>query len=57
MPAVAVIRRLQALPGFIGRKASVGGMTSLALKTPTQSGDGAGYCYAGVIVRLLEFAV
>ena len=57
MPAVAVIRRLQALPGFTGRKASVGGLKSLVSKTPTQSGKGAGYCQARVIERLLEFVV
>jgi hypothetical protein len=28
VPAAAVIRRVQALFGFIGRKASVGGLTS-----------------------------
>ncbi len=28
VPAAAVIRRVQALSGFIGRKASVGGLTS-----------------------------
>ena len=35
VPAVAVIRRAQALSGIIGRKAFVGGFLSLALKTPT----------------------
>ena len=29
VPAAAVIRRVQALFGFIGRKALVGGLTSL----------------------------
>ena len=32
MPAGAVIQNPQALPGFIGRKASVGGRKSLWLK-------------------------
>jgi hypothetical protein len=36
VPAAAVIRRVQALSGFIGRKASVGGFTSLALKARAQ---------------------
>ena len=33
VPAPAVIRRPQALSGFIGRKESVGGLLSLMLKT------------------------
>ena len=33
VPAVAVIRRSQALPGFIGRKESVGGFLSPVSKT------------------------
>jgi hypothetical protein len=32
VPAAAVIRRMQALSGMIGRKASVGGFVSLWLK-------------------------
>ena len=32
VPAAAVIRREQALSGFIGRKAFVGGLLSLKLK-------------------------
>ena len=32
VPAAAVIRREQALSGFIGRKACVGGLLSLRLK-------------------------
>jgi hypothetical protein len=32
VPAAAVIRRMQALSGIIGRKASVGGLSSLLLK-------------------------
>ena len=32
VPAAAVIRRRQALSGFIGRKASAGGLSSLLLK-------------------------
>lgn len=36
MPAAAVIHRSQALSGFIGCKASVGGMNSLLLKAVAQ---------------------
>ncbi len=57
MPAVAVIRRFQALPGFIGRKASVGGFTSPISKTPAQLEEGVGYCKSRVISELLEFVV
>ena len=32
MPAAAVIQRPRALPGFIGRKGSVGGLVSFGLK-------------------------
>ena len=57
MPAVAVIRRFRALPGFIGRKASVGGTISPISKTLAQPEEGVGYCNTGVISELLEFAV
>ncbi len=43
VPAAAVIRRVQALSGFIGRKASVGGLLSLMLKTGAQRRYGIGY--------------
>ena len=36
VPAAAVIRREQALSGFIGRKAFVGGLLSLKLKPGAQ---------------------
>ncbi len=36
VPAAAVIRRMQALSGIIGRKASAGGDSSLLLKTEAQ---------------------
>ena len=36
VPAAAVIRRGQALSGFIGRKACVGGLLSLRLKPEAQ---------------------
>ena len=57
MPAVAVIRRLQALPGFIGRKGSVGGFFSLISKTSAQPEKGVGYWKTRVISELLEFVV
>ena len=36
VPAAAVIRRVQALSGIIGRKGSVGGLDSLVLKAEAQ---------------------
>ena len=36
VPAAAVIRRGRALSGFIGRKACVGGLLSLRLKSEAQ---------------------
>ena len=36
VPAAAVIRRGQALSGFIGRKACVGGLLSIRLKPEAQ---------------------
>ena len=36
VPAAAVIRRVQALSGIIGRKEFVGGMLSLVLKAEAQ---------------------
>ena len=36
VPAAAVIRRWRALSGFIGRKASAGGLLSLKLKPEAQ---------------------
>ena len=36
VPAVAVIRRWQALSGFIGRKASAAGLLSVELKPEAQ---------------------
>ena len=44
VPAAAVIRRVQALSGIIGRKAFVGGMTSLVLNSGAQPRFGTGYC-------------
>ena len=44
VPAAAVIRRVRALSGIIGRKAFVGGMTSLVLNSGAQPRFGTGYC-------------
>ena len=43
VPAAAVIRRVQALSGIIGRKEFVGGMLSLVLNTEAQLLFGIGY--------------
>ena len=40
VPAAAVIRRMQALSGIIGRKASVGGYSSQLLKRGAQPHKG-----------------
>ena len=42
VPAAAVIRRMQALFGIIGRKASAGGNSSLLSKTEAQLRVGSG---------------
>jgi hypothetical protein len=42
VPAAAVIRRMQALSGIIGRKASAGGNSSLLLKHGAQLHQGSG---------------
>jgi hypothetical protein len=42
VPAAAVIRRMQALSGMIGRKGSVGGTSSLLLKRAAQLHKGGG---------------
>ena len=46
VPAAAVIRRVQALSGIIGRKAFVGGMSSLVLNPGAQPRFGTGYWQA-----------
>ena len=38
VPAAAVTRRIQALSGFTGRKARVGGLLSWVLNLPAQLG-------------------
>ena len=43
VPAAAVIRRVQALSGIIGRKEFVGGLLSLVLKAEAQLPCGIGY--------------
>ena len=43
VPAAAVIRRVQALSGIIGRKEFVGGMLSLVLNPEAQLRSGTGY--------------
>ena len=43
VPAAAVIRRGQALSGFIGRKEFVGGLLSLMLKIGAQPRDSIEY--------------
>ncbi len=48
VPAAAVIRRVQALSGFIGRKASVGGYLSLMLNPGAQPLFGIGNWIARV---------
>ena len=46
VPAAAVIRRVQALSGIIGRKEFVGGLLSLVLNTGAQFQFGTGYLQA-----------
>ena len=46
MPAVAVIRGVQALSGFTGRKVCVGGILSLGLNTVAQPWERSRYWYA-----------
>ena len=57
VPAAAVIRRVQALPGITGRKGRVGGPISLALKTEAQPQGWAGDCWTGPLERNSEFLV
>ena len=40
MPAAAVIRRWQALSGFIGREARAGGLSKSDVKAPGLTGEG-----------------
>ena len=48
VPAAAVIRRVQALSGIIGRKEFVGGLLSLVLNAEAQLLFGTGYLQAGM---------
>ncbi len=57
VPAAAVRRRMQALSGIIGRKAFVGGLSSLMLKPGAQLRLGIGYWQARVQERQGEFLV
>ena len=57
VPAAAVIRRWQALFGFTGRKATVGGEVSPVGNLPAQPGKFAGYCLARGRERSAEFPV
>ena len=45
VPAAAVIRRVRALSGIIGRKALVGGLASRVLNLQAQPGARARYCH------------
>ena len=57
VPAAAVIRRMQALSGFIGRKENVGGHLSLVLKTGAQPQEWIEYWVARGRQRKVEFPV
>ena len=57
VPAAAVIRRMQALSGMIGRKASAGGSASLLSKVVAQPRTGGGNCTARVRWGQREFLV
>ena len=48
VPAAAVIRRVQALSGIIGRKEFVGGMLSLVLNSEAQLRYSTGYWQTGM---------
>jgi hypothetical protein len=57
VPAAAVIRRMQALSGMIGRKASAGGCVSLLSKSKAQLCKGSGNYTARVRSGQREFLV
>ena len=57
VPAAAVIRRVQALPGITGRKGRVGGKLSPTLKTGAQPREWVGDWLSGPLERQLEFLV
>ena len=48
VPAAAVIRRVQAVSGIIGRKEFVGGLLSLVFNTEAQPQHGTGYWQTGM---------
>jgi enamine deaminase RidA (YjgF/YER057c/UK114 family) len=57
VPAAAVIRRVQALSGIIGRKASAGGQVCLMLNTEAQLRACIRNCSTRVQQRKQEFPV
>ena len=57
VPAAAVIRRVQALSGIIGRKEFVGGYLSLVLKTGAQLREWTEYWVTRGCQRKVEFQV
>ena len=57
VPAAAVIRRVQALPGITGRKGRVGGPISPTLKTEAQPRAWVGDCGTRPLEREPEFLV
>ena len=57
MPAAAVIQRPQALSGFIGRKAFVGGFDSPVLNSEAQLRNRAGNVKTRGYERLMELTV
>lgn len=57
MPEASVIRRVQALSGFTGRKASAGGMVSGGLKTLAQLEESSPNWQTRASSGILEFSV
>ncbi len=57
VPAAAVIRRMQALSGIIGRKENVGGLLSSVLKTGAQPREWTEDWQARGCQRMVEFPV
>ena len=57
VPAAAVIRRMRALSGMIGRKGSAGGNESLLLKSSAQQNKGGGNYITRVQSGQREFLV
>ena len=57
VPAAAVIRRMRALSGIIGRKENVGGRISSVLKTGAQPREWTEDCVTRGCQRKVEFPV